>query len=222
MNNVYFILIHTFTTRPPEMGDTCGVTFDYNLKLSIEILLFIPSLLLPFLIAKGIKFLFENKSFHVLEAWNELLQEICPKASKYALTKTEWNIRYSFYWTLFWFAIALVVAGLGSFKLCPPEKVWHRWLFFLGEICSISSSLVAIVGSFNICRMYTIFIQTRTAVFQAQLKQHLIKFVSKHGLLLYNSQQIIIESFEHPIYLSIFSNRTKNWKKRRRRQPKTN
>ena len=187
--NFYTLFVHTLITEPRPIDDKCQIKFVVNpiRTVGMEITLLFTYLVIPFLIAKAVKFVLENSSFEVLRKWSNMMLE------RNEMTKSN-NTDENMYLRLkediknkqirsYWFALLcfIFIMGVEVFSLffsCRSANIPYDVVFFIFVSIFFASSVFTLIVPYNILRMYTSFIQTRSAMFQHDVKKCLSEFVS--------------------------------------------
>ena len=187
--NCYTLIIHTIITEPKPRGEKCEVIFVTNpiRTAEMETLLLIVYSILPFLIAKCIKFVMENSSFEVLRLWRNLMTNRNTKlkddeGDENLYKRMKEDVRNgqvrSYIIALFVYIVFAGVAGFALFFNCRSSYRWYDACLFALVCVFLASGVFALVVPYNMVRMYTCFIHTRIAMFQIDVKRNLHTFVS--------------------------------------------
>lgn len=181
--NLYTLFFHTLFTEPETTpidneNKQCNVKFDATPApevVAIEFMLFIIYLIIPVLIAKAIKFACENESLSVLKEWNDL-----DHLQVHKNMKRDLKIKkiLSYLSTLLYFAVCVAVSSFALVHNCPSGIRPYDGVLLVFVFIFFGSGLFALIVPYNIIRIYTTFVRTRTALFQRDLKRDLAEYVS--------------------------------------------
>lgn len=205
--NFITLFLHTLFTEPEtvlkeiEQGvvedEKCQVKFFHPPRVNaMEFMLFIIFLVVPFLIAKAIKFIWENDSFSLLREWDDSMskahhQPVRDEMKKDLRTKKSW----SYLFAILSFATCVLVDSFARTYYCPSRFDAYNAVQLVFNVIFFASGLFALIVTYNLVRMYTFFIRTCTALFQRDLKRDLAEHVSVifwlHILMLDEAGQIL-------------------------------
>lgn len=177
--NLYFTFVHLMIsdTRMERVGsdDVCEVVVKGQVSNGIELIILPAVLFIPIYIAIGIKFAFENGSFHLLNKWSDLLDEkkVDGKSmSDFNKDKIKTKTDLSFFVGYFAILLAIVISAYVYFFHCHSENAYEISHFLL-SLVFIFSGIYAVFVPYNINRAFTITIESRIAMFQAEVKRDL-------------------------------------------------
>jgi len=177
---LYTLFFHTIFPEPKTTGPKnvdCQVIFNENPNIfTLEFMLLLVYIIIPIMISYWLKFVWENDSFVVLKTWDDLIDNRSASVSRTVKKTIKSKVRRSFLFGVLWFSLSLIAYISGIIFHCPSDRKVYTMVLFLFVICFITSGMFALLASYNIIRMYTSFIRTSTAVFQAELKKNLSAF----------------------------------------------
>lgn len=203
---------------------SCQVEFGLPPKnISYELCLLPACLAIPFYIAVGLKFSWENRSFQVLKSLHDSIDNKSrditqdnytgkSRLATFLLNQVKQSNRISFY-----LAICVLVLYILALSLTKAIICKFTSLTTVSAILFCATGICATTLPFNIIRAYTIFLKGNIAVLQAQIKSEIKNQEQKNtetdaddenspfddGLLdsskkIFKNVKILIEKFEGP------------------------